>query len=154
MNLSLFALKLLMTPIYYRTKFKLLSIDVEALYYLALTYFPILIFIILSYLIQEPYALVSWANCYSYSLELLTLLTPLEMSFLLSLSFDVLSFSNAHRFPHKVFSFPQKELISCISQVPQIALFSYLYCSSYLFLFCIIYVHACLPHFTIQIMFA
>lgn len=118
MNLSLFALKLLMTPIYYRTKFKLLSIDVEALYYLALTYFPILIFIILSYLIQEPYALVSWANCYSYSLELLTLLTPLEMSFLLSLSFDVLSFSNAHRFPHKVFSFPQKELISCISQVP------------------------------------
>lgn len=117
MNLSLFALKVLMTPIYYRTEFKLPSIDVKALYYLAPTYFPILIFIILSYLIQEPYALVSWTNCYSYSLDLLTLLTPLEVSFLRSLSFDGLCFSNAHQFPHKAFSFPQKELISCISQV-------------------------------------
>lgn len=40
MNLSLLALKLLMTPICYSTKSKLLSRDFKALHYLAPTYFP------------------------------------------------------------------------------------------------------------------
>lgn len=116
MNLSLLALNLLLTSIHCRTKFKMLSIDHKAFYCLDPTYFPILIFTILSSPIQEFYTQVSWTNCSSCSLDLLTLLTLLGTSSS-PLLFHSSSISDAHQFPHKIFSFPQEELISCISQV-------------------------------------
>lgn len=118
MNLSLLALNLLLTSIHCRTKFKMLSIDHKAFYCLDPTYFPILIFTILSSPIQEFYTQVSWTNCSSCSLDLLTLLTLLGTSSS-PLLFHSSSISDAHQFPHKIFSFPQEELISCISQVSQ-----------------------------------
>lgn len=68
MNLSLLAVKLLMTPICCRTKSKLLSTGFKALYYLAPTYFPSLTFPILPSPILESCVPVSWTNCYSHSL--------------------------------------------------------------------------------------
>ena len=68
MNLSLLAVKLLMTPIYCRTKSKLLSTGFKVLYYLAPTYFPSLTFPILPSPVQESCVPVSWTNCYSHSL--------------------------------------------------------------------------------------
>lgn len=104
MNLSLLALQLLMTPIRYRTKSKLLSIYFKALFYLILTYFPRLIFTTHSSHVQESYALVSWTDFYSCSLG------PPDISYstgtLLLSTFSILWLlvSDAHQSSHKVFS--------------------------------------------------
>lgn len=109
MNLSLLSVKLLMTPICYRTKSKLLSTGFKALYYLAPTisrawHFPSFPPPFWNPVFQAP-GLIATPT----PLDLLLLLTPLGMSFRPSLSFDLPSVLEAHQFPHKAFSsFPSR----------------------------------------------
>lgn len=88
--------------------------------------------------IHEPYALVSWTNCYSCSLDCWHCLLHWECPphLLCPMPFH----PDAHQFPGGI------NLLHLSSAT---ALSSCFYCTSYSFLFCLIFVHGCLPYYTL-----
>lgn len=145
MNLSLLTVKLLMIPICCRTKSKLRNTGFKALYYLAPTYFPSLTFPILPSPVQESCVPVSWTNCYSHSLG------PAAITYSTGNVVSTLTFHQSQ----KLISFPRKPSLVSPVGVTLLPLLSPtarsldFCCSFFPFLFYVIYVHGCLPHYTL-----